>query len=366
MTEYNKDNPFSTKIIKRHILTNEGSTKRTYHITLDLGHLAISYKPGDSIAIFPENNQEDVQALLKALNLRGDEKITDPRSKAIYTISYFLKTKANLIRIPPSLLKLTDNPLLLGSKNKKARAQFINTYHLIEFFQMYPLNLPLQELISYFFYLVPRFYSIASSPKVSPRSVDLLVASVTYKHGQKKRQGLGSYFLCQLAQIHETPIYAYLHPTSHFILPKNGTTPIIMIGSGTGVAPYRAFLQQRKTEEAKGLNWLIFGERNKKTDYYYQSFFESLEKKNFLRLDLAFSRDQKEKLYVQHILLKQGKLIWETLQNNAHIYICGDALHMAKDVMNALHMIIETYGKTDTKRYIKELKSSKKLLLDVY
>lgn len=366
MTEYNKDNPFPAKITERYVLNKEGSTKQTYHVTLDLSGSGIAYKPGDAVAVYPENSEEDVNSLLNALNLSGNEEVIDPRSGGSFSITHFLKTKTNLIRITTPLLKLVGDPSLLEDQNKEARTDFISRHDLIEFFQLHPPTIPLQELISYFAPLLPRFYSIASSPKVLPDAVDLLVATFTYEHGKKKRQGLGSHFLCHTALMHETPVYTYHHPTSHFVLPSESETPIIMIGPGTGVAPYRAFLQEREAEGAKGLNWLIFGERNRATDYYYQSFFESLQKKDILRLDLAFSRDQKEKLYVQHLLLKEGKHVWEALEKGAHLYVCGDARHMAKDVTAALHTLVETHGDVDPKLYIKDLRKRKRFLLDVY
>ena len=366
MTEYNKDNPFPAKITERFVLNKEGSTKKTYHITLDFSGSNVSYSPGDAVGIYPENSLEEVNSLLEALNQSGNEEITDPRSGATMSLEHFLKTKANLLRIPVPILKLAGDPSLLGDENKEARVQFVNSHDLIDFFKLHPPTIPLQELISYLAPLLPRFYSIASSPQVSPDSIDLLVSTFNYTHGKKVRQGLGSHFLCSIAAMHHTPIYTYLHPTPHCVLPKDPTTPIVMIGPGTGIAPYRAFLQERNAQKASGENWLIFGERNRATDYYYENFLESLEKKNFLRLDLAFSRDQSEKLYVQHLLLRNGLAVWETLSRGAHLYICGDARHMAKDVTTALHTIVETYGGKDPKPYIKMLRKEKRLLLDVY
>jgi sulfite reductase (NADPH) flavoprotein alpha-component len=246
------------------------------------------------------------------------------------------------------------------------RHDFIENHDLIDFFEMHPPTLPLQELISYFAPLLPRFYSIASSPLVSPNKVDLLVATFSYKHGAKKRQGLGSDYLCETASMHTTPIHSYLHPTSHFLLPEDPQTPIIMVGPGTGVAPYRAFLQEREMQRATGENWLFFGERNQSHDYFYEVYFESLKKRGFLKLDLAFSRDQKEKIYVQHRLLEKGAQIWKALSSGAYFYVCGDAHQMAKDVTAALSSIIENHGKEDPKTYMKTLRTEKRLLLDVY
>ncbi|MGE0199015.1 MAG: hypothetical protein AB7S94_09705 [Simkaniaceae bacterium] len=368
MTEYNKENPFPGKITDRFILNKKGSTKQTFHLSLDLSGSGIAYKAGDAIGIFPENPPDQVSALLEALGKGGHEEVTDPRSGAEMTLEHFIKTKTNLLRLTTPLLKLLGDPELLAQENKQDRAQFIANHDLIDLFTMHPPTAPLQEIISYFSPLLPRFYSIASAPSLSPTSVDLLVATFSYTHANKEREGIGSQFLCKNAKLHETPIPTYLHPTSTFTLPSPDK-PILMIGPGTGVAPYRAFLQEREQTGASGHNWLIFGERNRKTDYYYESYFTSLEKRNFLRLDLAFSRDQIDKVYVQHKLLENGPDVWNLIQSEGTIYICGDARHMAKDVTIALHTIAETEGKlspSEAKEFFKHLRRDKRLLLDVY
>ena len=368
MTAYNKTNPFPGKIVDRFLLNKQGATKKTYHITLDFTGSNIAYKPGDTVGIFPENPPAQVDALLHALAKTGREAVTDPRSGVPMTLKQFIKTKTNLLRITTPLLKLLGDAELLAEENKQGRVQFIANHDLIDFFQMSPPTAPLQEIISYFSPLLPRFYSIASAPSTSPHFVDLLVASFTYTHANKEREGTCSKFLSETAALHATPVSAYLHATPFFTLPSP-EQPILMIGAGTGVAPYRAFLQQRAKENAIGHNWLIFGERNRKTDYYYESFFESLVKKNFLRLDLAFSRDQTAKVYVQHKLLAHAPDVWKHLQAGGFVYICGDARQMAKNVTVALHTIAETHGNLspeDAKSYFKQMHRDKRLLMDVY
>ena len=368
MTEYNKDNPFPSTILERYVLNNEGSTKKTYHVTLDLSGSNITYKVGDSIGIFPENPPDQVNELLEALDKTGHEEISDPRSGAQMTLEHFIKTKTNLLRLTTPLLKLLGDSNLLAEENKEERAQFIASHDLIDLFKMHPPTAPLQEIISYFTPLLPRFYSIASAPTISPNSVDLLIATFTYRYANKEREGIASKFLTKTAKLHTTPIPAFLHPTPSFTLP-NPDKSILMIASGTGVAPYRAFLQERVKENASGLNWLIFGERNQSTDFYYESYFTSLQKKGFLRLDLAFSRDQKEKVYVQHKLLENAPDVWELIQSGGTIYICGDARHMAKDVTATLHTIAENQGTLspqEAKDLFKQMRREKRLLMDVY
>ncbi|NGX51324.1 MAG: Sulfite reductase [NADPH] flavoprotein alpha-component [Chlamydiae bacterium] len=333
LTETTRKNPFPAKITERTLLNKEGSTKRTYHLTLDLTGSDISYKVGDSLGIFPENPSNQVKKLLNALKKTGQEEITDPRSGSQMTLEHFFTTKANLLRIP---LNLHETPL--------------------------------QEILSSFAPLLPRFYSIASAPSRATHTVDLLIATFSYMHEESEQEGITSKFLTETAELHTTPIYIFHHPTPSFTLPTP-ETPILMIGPGTGVAPYRAFLQERERENAPGENWLIFGERNRTIDFYYESFFRSLQKKEFLRLDLAFSRDQKEKVYVQHKLLEKAPDIWQLIQSGGTVYICGDASRMAKDVTAALHTIAENQGNLsplEAKHFIKKMRRDKRLLMDVY
>jgi sulfite reductase (NADPH) flavoprotein alpha-component len=212
----------------------------------------------------------------------------------------------------------------------------------------------------------PRLYSIASSPSISPNEAHLLVATFVHTCG---KPGLTSHFLTEEAEVGITPIATRLYRTPSFRLPKDPSIPIIMIGAGVGIAPYRAFLQERTFQNAPGKNWLIFGERNRAFDFYFEKELLSLERQNRLRLDLAFSRDQSEKIYVQHKLLENGPEIWRWLEEGATFYVCGDAKHMAKEVNIALHHIIEKEGNLSleaAKEYTKSLRREKRYLLDIY
>jgi len=355
-------------ILKRHVLSKEGSSKKTYHITLNLADTNITYKPGDSIGIFPENAEEQVSSLLEALGKSGEEGVIDPRSGIKMTLQHFLTAKTNLSHLTAPLLTFLKDPEILTEKQKERRRHFIENHDLIDLFNMCSPKAPLQEIISYFKPLLPRLYSVASAPAPSPSSVDLLVATFTYRHANKKRKGVASTFLTEIAHPHTTPIHTFCHSNPHFVLPDS-KKPILMIGVGTGVAPYRAFLQQRERERASGSNWLIFGERNRTTDFYYEPFFTSLQNKGFLQLDLAFSRDQKEKIYVQQKLLEKAANVWQLIQAGGAIYICGDARRMAKGVITTLRAIIEAQGNLTTqgaKDYLKQMLRIKRLLMDVY
>ena len=369
--QYHKANPFPAKMIERTLLNQPGSTKKTYHIVLDLNHSGLSYEVGDAVGIFPQNPPIIVEKLLQVLGKTGEEKIKNPRSDEILSVRDFLLNKANLMRIPKELFNtISSNHPLADQNSTEDRKKFISSHDLLDFFTTFSCSeIPLQMLASLISPLLPRFYSIASSQKVVGNYVHLLVASFLYPRGEKIYGGLTSDFLCEGAILNKTRLPTYIHPTINFKLPTNLQTPILMIGPGTGVAPYRAFLQERIYQKATGKNWLIFGERNKAYDYYYQDYFTSLENNLFLKIDTAFSRDQKEKFYVQHCLLNNGKKVWEWLLDNATIYICGDAKQMAKDVLHALESIIQKYGMLshiEAKDYIRQLKRNKKLLMDVY
>ena len=371
MTEYNKNNPFPAKLLERELLNREGSTKQTYHLKLDLSGSQMAYAPGDAIGIFPENSHQIVDSILNALKKTGNEEVVDPRTQATLSFRCFLLTKSNLIRITlPMLKQFPELSALTQADAKEARKEFIERNDLEDLFAKYATpEIHLQELISYISPMLPRFYSIASSQFETPDSVDLLVVTFQYEQGGKMRWGLGSQFLCKFAKIGETPIPTYHHPNATFKMPENPNTSMIMIGPGTGVAPYRAFLYERLHQRAKGKNWLFFGERQRAYDFYYEDFFSKLNKSAFLRLDCAFSRDQEEKIYVQDLMKKETDSIWEWVQEGAAIYICGDARHMAKDVTATLHDIAAKKGSfsdQEAKDFIRKMRKEKRLLLDVY
>lgn len=371
MTEYSKNNPFPAKLLERQLLNETGSTKQTYHLKLDLTHSRIAYKPGDAIGVYPSNPNLLVENILDAMKTTGKETVTDPRTSTVCSFKHFLLTKANLIRITlPMLKQFPDLAFLTHDSAKKERKAFIDNHDLLDLFLQYSSRkTSLQELLPYISPMLPRFYSIASSQGQTPNSVDLLVVTFQCEHGGKTRWGLGSYFLCREAKIGKTPIPVYHHPNAAFKIPEDPSRPILMIGPGTGVAPYRAFLQERILQKATGKNWLFFGERQRAYDFYYKDFLTTLEKKGFLRLDCAFSRDQQEKLYVQNLMHKHTTDIWEWINEGAFIYICGDARYMAKDVITKLHNIVAEKGKLSNDEahcFIRNLRKNKRLLLDVY
>jgi sulfite reductase alpha subunit-like flavoprotein len=235
---------------------------------------------------------------------------------------------------------------------------------LADVIREFPLSCSAQELLDHLKPLQPRLYSIASSAKAHPDEVHLTVSAVRYG----KRKGVSSTFLADRAGDGEVPIF--LQPTQHFRVPVEGDVPMIMIGPGTGVAPFRAFLQERRMRADRGRNWLFFGEQHAATDFYYRDELEGMQKDGLLtHLSLAFSRDQAEKIYVQHRIREQGAELWRWLQDGARIYVCGDATHMARDVDQALREVIAVHGGMSTERaaeHLRVMAGEKRYVRDVY
>ena len=376
-----RHHPISAFIKERFLLTKQGSTKQTFHISLDFGQHPIRFKVGDSIGVHAQNDPRLVQHLIEAMKAKGDEQIADPRSGAPSTLWNFLSYKANLSRLTSSFLKLfyececghdKKNRLhhLLQQENKPLLSQFLSAHDPLDLFKEYQeVQAPLQDLCNQFGPLLPRFYSVASSQLVYKNEVHLTVALFTFNHQGEQRYGVGSHFLCNLASIAETPVPIYVQPAHYFTLPQDDHAPIIMVGPGTGVAPYRAFMQERAAKGAQGKNWLFFGERNRQSDYFYESDWARWTSEGQLRVDLAFSRDQADKVYVQHKMLENAKELWAWLEEGAYFYVCGDAHHMAKDVEAALQKIVQQQApmtEEDAKIYVKNLRAQKRYLADVY
>jgi sulfite reductase (NADPH) flavoprotein alpha-component len=366
--KYSRTNPFLTRIKERSLLTGPSSTKKTYHIALEVERDQFPYKVGDSIGILPQNDPEEVDAILKKLGCSGSETIFDPRENATAPVRDILMSKVNISRVHAPFFRAlrAEDPLLLP-ENKTRLTEFLHTHTLLDLLGLHSL----QDLSSLtkLMPLLPRFYSIANSAHVFPDEIHLTVAYVTYVTNGQVRKGIGSYFLCSYAKESITPIPIYLQPSNHFTLPDDPAASIILVGPGTGVAPFRAFLQERLALNSSGRNWLFFGERNRASDFYYESFFKEIELAGRLRLDLAFSRDTAEKTYVQHKMYEERKSLWAWLQEGAYFYVCGDAEEMAKDVDAMFHRIVREVGgltEEDARHYIKRLRAEKRYLTDVY
>lgn len=374
---YSKEIPYLASIQSRYLLNKQGSSKKTHHIELFIEQGSLEYVAGDSIGIYPENDPQIVQHILNSCDLTGDEMFENPKRHIHMTTKDFLTKKANLAKFTSKLLtnlfeqtnsqKLSE---ILNPENKTVLFDVLHNYEVWDLFQEFiscPINY--KQLFLHILPLLPRFYSIASSSNVFPEQIDLTVSELEYTTRNHIRYGVGSRFLCHLAKINTPMIPIFVHPSNGFTLPLDPDANIIMIGPGTGIAPFRAFLQERQSIQAKGLNWLFFGERNQSYDFYYENYFRELERKNQLRLTTAFSRDQEGKIYVQDRLLEHGKEVWEWMEKNTYLYICGDAKEMSKGVDLALRKIVKLHGKMSEEKaiqHIKQWKKDKKLLLDVY
>lgn len=375
MTKFDRNNPAFATVIDRYPLTKEGSTKQTWHITLDLQENDLEYLAGDSIGICPQNDPILVEHLINAMKADPNDNIIHKRSGKTLSLQNFLTYHANLSRITSSFLKLIHECETTVEK-KEEIAGLLNDKNCLRSFlaERDPLmllkdfassNLPLQEVCDQFGPLLPRFYSIASSKYLNNNTIDLTVALFTWMQGDEKRYGVASHFLCHLAQLGKTPIPIFVQPAHHFRLPSSDTD-MIMIGPGTGIAPFRAFMQERAFHGASGKHLLFFGERNRSSDFFYEEEWKNYET---LRLHTAFSRDQTGKIYVQHKLLENGADIYSWLENGAHLYVCGDAKVMAKDVEKTLLEIIHQHGNLsidEAKSYLQTLKKQGRYLLDIY
>lgn len=350
MSSYDRNHPFLSRIQERTRLSQSGSTKKTFHLSLNL-HESMSYQPGDSIAIIPQNHPDDVSAIMRASE---NHRIT---------IQTFFSKKANLQKSHPALIRrivesYPDAPL----EQLKIRPP-------VDLLTLYPLDLNIDEIPCLFLPLLPRLYSIASSPLLYPHEAHLLVTLVEYEVNGQIRKGVASRFLCEDSLVDKTPIELYLQPSHHFSLPTDSSASIILIGAGTGVAPFRAFMQHRLAMQTTGRNWLFFGERHRNFNFYYQSFWEDLQKQKVLRLDLAFSRDNQNKIYVQDRMWDHRKDLWQWIQEGSYLYVCGDAKQMAKDVDKTLHSIAMSEGglsDVDARHFLTSLHREMRYCRDIY
>jgi sulfite reductase (NADPH) flavoprotein alpha-component len=331
---------------------------------------------GDSLGVFPTNNPALVDELLGVLGLTGEEMVVDTNSQPVtlrealtrfYVITEMdKKLLAAIAEKDPTASKF----LAMVTPEGKAdlEAYFYGREVIAALLEFPPAKFTAEEFVKVLRKLQPRLYSIASSPKAYPTSVHLTVAAVRYESNGRKREGVCSTFLADRADT--APVPVFVHSAKHFRVPEDLSTPVIMVGPGTGIAPFRAFLQERKAAGGTGRNWLFFGDQKAETDFLYREELEAYQAEGVLNeLSLAFSRDQAEKIYVQHRMLERAADLYAWLEAGAFFYVCGDASRMAKDVDTALHKVVETAGgksPEEAAAYVDELKKSKRYRKDVY
>ena len=331
------------------------------------------YEPGDSLGVLPFNCSEVVDDLMGTTGFTGSEEIKIAEETICLKdalISRFACTVLSKIQIKKfnELAQVSALDDLLKIENKEALIEYMWGRELIDLFKEYPQGeLSVEDFVGLLRPMPPRLYSIASSLSTHHEEVHLTVAVVRYDTHGRKRKGVCSSYLAERVG---DSIPCYFHPNKNFKLPEESDKPIIMVGPGTGIAPFRAFIEERKAIGATGKNWLFFGDRSYKTDYLYGNEWESYQKDGLLnRLDLAWSRDQDKKVYVQHKMLEKGAELWNWLDNGALFYVCGDASRMAKDVDHALRTIAQEQGsmsEEDSATWVKSLQKEKRYLKDVY
>ena len=373
---YTRTNPFPAKLAVNRSLCGEGSEKDTRHFELDLTSWGLNYEVGDSMTVWPTNDPQLGDEIMGLIRAKGDEPVKCPTGDT--TLRQALLRDCRITQTTPKFLKTiaeraVNGAPLLSELLKPERKQDLDAYlwgmEVVDFLIEHPsIKWTPQELIDTLAKLMPRLYSISSSLKAHPNRVHFTIDIVHYESRGRKRNGVCSTFLAERAD--STPIPVFPN-TSKFRLPTESNAPIIMIGPGTGVAPFRAFLQERQAIGAKGKNWLFFGSQHEHCNYFYREEFAEMKRDGFLtQLDCAWSRDQAGKSYVQHKMLENGAELWKWLEGEgAHFYVCGDARRMAKDVDAALREIVQKQGgKTEqqTNEHLEKLKSDKRYMRDVY
>jgi sulfite reductase (NADPH) flavoprotein alpha-component len=373
---YTRANPFPAKLVVNRSLCGEGSEKDTRHFEIDLTGWGLSYEVGDSMTVWPTNDPALIDELIKKIGAKGDERVKGPNGDT--TLREALLRDCRITQTTPKFLKAiseraVNGAPLLSELLKPERKQDLDTYlwgmEVIDFLIEHPsIKWTPQDFVDTLAKLMPRLYSISSSLKAHPEQVHFTIDLVHYESRGRMRKGVCSSFLAERAEKVPVPVFPN---TSKFRLPEDSNTPIIMVGPGTGVAPFRAYLQERKAIGAKGKNWLFFGSQHEHCNYFYRDELEQHRRDGFLtRCDCAWSRDQASKSYVQNKMLENAAEIWKWMDSeNAHFFVCGDARRMAKDVDAALRKIIQEKGgksEEQTNECVEKLKSDKRYKRDVY
>ncbi|MDC9820217.1 NADPH-dependent assimilatory sulfite reductase flavoprotein subunit [Pectobacterium polonicum] len=369
---YSKSSPLHATFAVNQKVTGRNSEKDVRHIEIDLGDSGLRYQPGDALGVWFDNDPALVQELLELLWLKGDESVsvdskTLPLSQALK--SHFELTQ-NTAPIVEKYAALSRNETLLSLlADKPALQQFAQRTPLVDMVRQAPTELTAEQLLGLLRPLTPRLYSIASSQAEVESEVHITVGVVRYEYeGRERAGGASSYLADRLSEDDE--IRVFIEHNDNFRLPANSDAPVIMIGPGTGIAPFRAFMQQRDAEGAEGKNWLFFGNPHFTEDFLYQVEWQRYVKDGLLtHIDLAWSRDQAHKVYVQDKLREKGAEVWRWIQDGAHLYVCGDANRMAKDVEQALLDVIVEHGGMDSEQadeFLSDLRLERRYQRDVY
>ncbi len=382
-TLYSKDLPFPARITESRLLSKPGSAKETRHFIVDISGSGLHYKAGDSLGVFPTNRPADVEPVLRRLGATGDEPVLPTALKLQAPITLREALAGRLALGKPTRKFVEALALRAGAADEKAKlegllvpeskdllAGLLEEREYLDLLDEYPsAHFTAQEFVDMLRRLMPRLYSIASSPRVHPTEIHLTVAVVRYQTNNRDRVGVCSTYLADRVQVGTSPVPVFVSH-SHFGPPEDPTRDCIMVGPGTGIAPFRAFVQDRAAHGMAGRNWLFFGDQKRATDFLYEEeWSEFLATGRLARLDTAFSRDQPVKIYVQDRMRENAAELWRWIDAGAHFYVCGDATRMARDVDTTLHDIVaEQGGKSvaEAAEYVRQMKKDRRYQRDVY
>ncbi|MGB5112419.1 MAG: sulfite reductase flavoprotein subunit alpha [Mycobacterium sp.] len=364
---WTRKNPFLAELVVNKLLSGPGSDKEIRHYEFALADSGIEYDAGDALAVIPENNPELVEAIAEHFRVSPDTLVDGEPLGELLSHRYEISAPSkDLLGEVEKRAENEEFSHVLRGGVKETLERWLYGKDILDILRIAGDGLSVEEFVSLLRPLAHRAYSISSSPLAHPDRIHLTVASVRYRKSGRLRGGVCSTFLADRG----TTAKIFLQPNKSFRVPADDSAPMIMVGPGTGVAPFRAFLQERSHREAKGPNWLFFGDQHREHDFVYSEEITAWQNSGLLnRLELAFSRDQAEKIYVQTRMLEHGKELFGWLQEGGHFYVCGDATRMAKDVDKALHDIVAAHGGLDADgavEYVNSLKREKRYVRDVY
>ena len=376
-TIYSRTTPFQAKVLKNINLSGAGSSKEIRHVELSLEGSGLSYIPGDALGIIPSNDPELVSSLLEEMKWDPETEVTINKQGDTLTLREALTTYFEITLLTKKVVQqaaeFTENEELQKLaliENAEQLKEYCYGRDLLDMLREFgPWKATAQDIISLLRKMTARLYSISSSIAAKPNEVHLTIGAVRYHNHGRYRKGVCSVLVAERIQEGET-LPVFIQPNKHFYLPELGETDIIMVGPGTGIAPFRSFIEERAVTKAIGKSWLIFGDQHAASDFLYQNELEQYQKDGVLtRLETAFSRDTAQKVYVQHKMLENSKELFRWLENGAYFYVCGDKQYMAKDVHNTLIDVIEKEGamtREAAEAYLNEMQKKGRYQRDVY
>jgi sulfite reductase (NADPH) flavoprotein alpha-component len=374
---FSRTNPFQAKVLKNINLNGSGSSKETRHIELSLKGSGLSYNPGDALGIVPSNDPELVAAILEEMHwdeeavvIVGKQGETLPLGKALTDHFEITLLTRKILQQAAGLTENTELQNLVLVENADQLKEYCYGRDLLDMLREFgPWKATAQDIVSLLRKMTPRLYSIASSIAANPDEVHLTIGAVRYTAHNRKRKGVASTLCADRVQEGDM-LPVFVQANKHFHLPDSQDKDIIMVGPGTGIAPFRSFIQERAVNKADGRSWLFFGDQHEAVDFLYQNELEKYQQDGVLtRVDTAFSRDSAQKVYVQHKMLENSKELYEWFENGAYFYVCGDKERMAKDVNEALINVIEKEGamsREDAGAYLKDMQKQGRYQRDVY